>query len=410
MLSRVSAWGMACVAVLFSLGGPQEAGAQELYVFPEEVQTRWLSFENPDAAKGQGGKENQGAKGHAFETLDPGESATLADQSGVSGVIRRMWITVSERSPTMLRALRIQMYWDGAKKTAVDVPLGDFFGVGLGRITAFENALFSTAEGRSFTSYVTMPFRERARIVVTNEGDRRTDLFYTINYTAEDVSDEALYFHAHWRRDRATELGQDFELLPRIEGRGRYLGAAIGVMTNPQYETSWWGEGEVKVYLDGDEAYPTLVGTGTEDYIGTGWGQGVFVNRYQGCTIADPEGHLWAFYRYHVPDPVYFHEDIRVTLQQIGGWPREKVAQLQKSGAKLQPVTIDTGGRENLIEFLEQDAEPDITASDFPGGWLNFYRSDDVSTTTYFYLDKPASSLPVLAPVRQRTAGIEENP
>ena len=401
--------GVRCPPFL-ALCGAHAAWAQELYAPPGEVETHWLSFENPDGAKGQGDMENQGAKGHAFDTLDPGKSVTLANLSGESGVIRRLWATVSERSPDMLRALRLRMYWDSAEKAAVDVPFGDFFGVGLGHLTAFENALFSTAEGRSFTAYVTMPFRESTRIVLTNEGEKQTNLFYTINYTAEDVSDDALYFHAYWRRDRATTLGQAFELLPRIEGRGRYLGASIGVRTAPQYETSWWGEGEVKVYLDGDDAFPTLVGTGTEDYIGTGWGQGAFINRYQGSTIADPEGHRWAFYRYHVPNPVYFHEDIRVTLQQMGGWPREKVAQLQESGAKLQPVTLDVGDREQFAKFMEQDSIPDITAPDVPDGWLNFYRSDDVSATTYFYLDEPASELPALAPVEERTAAAQQAP
>ena len=220
---------------------------------------------------------------------------TLADVQG-AGVVRRIWITIDDRSPRMLRALRVEMFWDGAATPAVSAPIGDFFGAGLGLLVPFENALFWVPEGRSFNTNVPMPFRRGARIVLVNEsGVDLSHVFYDVDYTAEPVAADALYFHAYWHRLRPTRLGEDFEILPRVSGRGRYLGATIGVVTDPSYGESWWGEGELKVYLNDDQARPTLVGTGTEDSIGSGWGQGVFVNRFQGSTVADQTRRVWVF-------------------------------------------------------------------------------------------------------------------
>jgi hypothetical protein len=143
-------------------------------------------------------------------------------------------------------------------------------------------------------------------------------VWYDINYTeVKRQPTDAMYFHATWQREPRTELGKDFEILPRVRGKGRYLGANLGVIGGPEYRGTWFGEGEVKVYLDGDTTLPTLVGTGTEDYIGTGWGQGEYRGRIHGSTVSDSTNDLYAFYRYHLDDPVYFHEDCRVTIQQM---------------------------------------------------------------------------------------------
>jgi len=384
-----------------------EARSQELYTFPEGVKSRWISFENINGEKGQGGKENQGAKGHPYDTIDAGESVVLADIQG-AGIIHRMWCTIRNRSAEVLRSLRIEMYWDDAETPAVAAPFGDFFGIGLGKTLAFENALFSSPEGRSFNFTIPMPFRSSAKIVLTNDGDIDINLFYDVNYSlVESHGENVLYFHTHWRREMPTQLGQDFEILPRVEGRGRYLGTNIGVVTDTLYRNTWWGEGEVKIFLDGDGEYPTLVGTGTEDYIGTGWGQGVYVNQYQGSTIAEMETGEWAFYRYHVPDPVYFSEDCRVTIQQMGGGSRPFLQTLRESGAVLRPVaTIAGSHRDEFIKLLEMDPEPELDDPDMPPAWTNYYREDDVSATAYFYLDRPENGLPPLAPLDVRTAGL----
>ena len=397
---------------VMALAAPAPALSQDgsdLYRHQSGQQTRWASPENPAGAKGAGARENLGAKGHAFETISVGRSHTLADIEG-TGIIDRMWITIEDRSPEALRGLKFEIYWDGAATPAVSVPLGDFFLHGAGEMVPMETALFASPEGRSFVSYVPMPFRKGARMVVTNESDKQVNLiFYDVNYRLlPELPEDSLYFHAWWSRDRATELGRDFRILPRIEGRGRFLGASVTVLTNPLYEKTWWGEGEVKIALDGDRSEaPTLVGTGTEDYIGTAWGQGAYINRFQGAPIAtwDDEGR-WTFYRFHIPDPVWFQREIEVSMQQMGGARKNIVLGLQKKGAPLIPVTIDPGSRNNFQQLLS-NPKP-LSDPSLPDGHTNYYRSDDVAAVAYFYLDRPEGVLPAIASPAERMAAIRK--
>jgi hypothetical protein len=305
-------------------------------------------------------------------------------------------MTFDDRSQEMLRSLRLDMYWDSASRPAVSVPVGDFFGVALGRKVPFESVFFADPEGRSFNCFIPMPYHPGARITLTNESrkDLRA-LFYDVNVTIEKHDPQLFYFHAYWNRDPATTLGEDFEVLPRITGRGRFLGTNIGLVTPPVYDGTWWGEGEIKIYLDGDSEFPTLVGTGTEDYVGTAYGQGEYSHRYQGSPVVDDKAGEYAFYRYHVPDPVYFSDDIRVTIQQIGGAPKERVVEMMNANAELIPVSV---AGEKFLKLLEKPVGLNSVV-----GWVNFYRRDDVSSTAYFYLDRPESGLPALAPVNQRT-------
>lgn len=391
------------------LAGAVPAQAQDdpsaLYRFQEDGRPRWASPENREARKGAGGQENRGGKGHAFDTLPAGASITLADIEG-AGIIDRMWITTEDRSPEMLRGLRLDIYWDGAAKPAVSVPLGDFFGAGAGALVPMETALVASPEGRSYVSYLPMPFRTGARLVVTNESGKQLNLiFWDVNYRQMAAPPrDALYLHAFWSRARRTGLGRDFQVLPRVQGKGRFLGTIVTTLTDPAYGKSWWGEGEAKIYLDGDGPHATLVGTGTEDYIGTGWGQGAYVNRFQGSLVADAPRGRWTYYRFHVPDPIFFDQDIRVDLQQIGGWPKDKVIELLKAGAKLKPVTIDPGQRTNFQQLLSSGKA--VTDPGLPSGWTNFYRSDDVSAVAFFYLDAPVSGLPALASAADRLAAL----
>jgi hypothetical protein len=396
---------LACT--LLACTAPALAQTEPLYRLQSGSEARWASPENPTGAKGAGARENRGAKGHAFETIPVGRSLLLADIKG-AGTIDRMWMTIEDRSPDALRGLKLDIYWDGAATPAVSVPLGDFFLHGASEITAMETALFASPEGRSFVSYVPMPFRKGARIVVTNESAKQVNLiFYDVDYRAlRRQPDDALYFHAWWSRERATRLGRDFRILPRIHGRGRFLGASVTVLTNPVYEKTWWGEGEVKIALDGDRSdSPSLVGTGTEDYIGTAWGQGAYINRYQGAPIAswDNDGR-WTFYRFHIPDPIFFQRDIEVSLQQIGGARKNIVLGLQKKGAPLIPVTIDPGSRTNFQQLLTSGKA--LSDPSLPDGHTNYYRSDDVAAVAYFYLDRPENGLPPIAATSERTAAL----
>jgi hypothetical protein len=307
----------------------------------------------------------------------------------------------------MLRSLKLEMFWDGVAKPAVSVPFGDFFSVGLGRTAVFDNVFFANPEGRSFNCFIPMPFKKGARIQITNESrNRLSHIFYDVNFQELKAWDDSyLYFHAFWSRDTATTLAKDFELLPQVKGRGRFLGVNIGINANPVYKDYWWGEGEVKMYLDGDTDFPTLVGTGSEDYIGTAWGQGKFFNDYTGCLLGGENGQ-WAFYRFHVPDPVFFVTDCKVTIQQIGGNSKEKVIELIEEGVPLIPLGIDDG-KHKVLPLYKKDSVIDLSDPTLPPGFSNFYRSDDVSATSYFYLSSPVNSLPSLQPLLIRTARLD---
>jgi len=378
-------------------------GAQEIYEIPVGRQTRWASFENPTSNKGSGGQENKGAKGHAFDEVPAQSSKVMLDYKG-AGIVERIWLTVNERSPVMLRSVRLEMYWDGARTAAVSAPLGDFFGIGLGRRVPFESEFFSDPEGRSFNCHIPMPFNTAARVVIINESKTPVTLFYDIDLTTVEKHDKPVfYFHSYWNRENKTKLGRDFVVLPSVSGKGRFLGMNVGVIADSIYESSWWGEGEVKMFLDGDSEFPTLIGTGTEDYIGTAWGQGMYAHRYSGCPLADAKNKQWSFYRYHVPDPVYFKTQCKVTFQQIGGEGTDFVRRLKKKGAVVKPVSV--AGKQ-FHKLLEMNPVPDILDRDFPQGWTNYYREDDVSATAYFYLDKPSNELPPIGELRLRTSNL----
>jgi hypothetical protein len=355
---------------------------------------------------GSAAQENGGAKGHAFDSIKPGETRALLDVTG-QGIISRIWVTVIDRSPQMLRSLKLEMFWDNELKPAVSVPLGDFFGVGLGKTARFQNALFASPEGKSFVCFIPMPFRKGARIQVTNEsGKELSHIFFDVDYEVTGKwSNKNLYLHAYWSRDPATRLGRDFELLPRVSGRGRFLGVNVGVNANPIYTDTWWGEGEVKIFLDGDREHPTFAGTGSEDYMGTGWGEDEFFNDFSGCLVADKKGLQWAFYRFQIPDPVFFGSSCRVTLQQIGGGPKSTLVALQSANVPLIPVSVDDDGK--FVPLYHEGAVARADDPKLPDGWMNFYRSDDVSATAYFYLDTPSDDLPALQAVASRTAALK---
>lgn len=384
----------------------EAARAQELYNLPSGAETQWISLENITGAKGKGGMENKGAKGHASEWIRAGESKVMMDYDG-AGVINRIWMTIIERSPASLRSIYIEMYWDGAAKPAVSVPLGDFFGIGLGRRTAFQSALFSDPEGRSFNCYVPMPFKKHAKIVFVNASKSDQLLFYDVNLTRlKKHPGEIAYFHAWWSTNgNNSKLGEDFEILPLVKGKGRFLGTNLSIIADKIYGDTWFGEGEVKAYLDGDKEYPTLIGTGTEDYIGSAWNLGAFAHLFQGAPIVDKEKKQFSFYRYHIPDPVYFNTDCRITIQQMGGAGRDLIRGIAKAGGRIKPVSVMTP--KGLIKLLEEPSFPDINDDKFPADeWVNFYRVDNYSATAYFYLDKPENNLPALPPLAERLKGI----
>jgi hypothetical protein len=368
---------------------------EPVFVLPAKVEARWINPENIQGTKGAGGQADNGRKGApCYGRIKAGAQLELANYQGTSGVIRHIWTTIDDRSPKMLRGLRMDVYWDGADRPAISAPWSDLFGFGLGRMAPFECAAFNSPEGRNFNCFLPMPFRSGFRMTVTNETDIDLAMFWfqadiTIN---DDLPPNALYLHAYYHRENPTTELQDYEFLCPVKGAGRYLGANFGVIANSQlYYRSWWGEGEVKLYIDGDQRFPTLCGTGTEDYILTSWGQGRYANAYSGCHLAEHERFRYCFYRYHLPDPIYFRQEIRATIQQIGCWDPGTIAQFHGNG----------------VQLMHGSQAVEMVAAAAASSYGLFERHDDWSSCAYFYLDSPTNDLPALDEVQLRTAGLD---
>ncbi|MEP7324173.1 MAG: glycoside hydrolase family 172 protein [Saprospiraceae bacterium] len=390
------------IFLLISLHCRDNSTSNSLFQYNPDSSPRWISFENKGGIKGQGGMENNKAKGHPCDDIPAHTSIELMNYNG-TGIINRIWLTINDRSALMCRSLVINMYWDGDAKPAISAPVGDFFGQGFERKIAFDNEFFSSGEGRSFISFIPMPFKTSARIEIINESDKDLDMiFYDIDLQhLKQWNPANLYLHGFWHRDTATTLTKDFQILPPVKGKGRFMGTNISVIDNPIYGTAWWGEGEVKMYLDGDTDLPTIVGTGTEDYISTAWGQGVFHNKYSGCLIGDDSTRHWAFYRYHIPDPIFFHQNASVSIQQIGGSTKDKVQAMVEGHLPLIPITVHKAP--TFVHIYKPDSLVNLKDPSLPDGWVNFYRIDDVAAMAYFYLDKTSDELPALQSKEIRT-------
>ncbi len=286
------------------------------------LDSRSVSFENPTGERGSGGATHGGRKGAPSRLVRPGERVVLADLDG-PGTIRHVWCTVPPAPPEVMRALVLEVFYDDNSEPSISVPLLDFFGAPLGRPVPYASLMTVVAEGRGFNAYFPMPFREHVRVELTNHSPRITILYYQIDYTLEAVDDAAL-LHVSFRRENPTTMQRDFVIEDALHGPGRFLGCAVGIRCIDG--GNWYGEGEVKVFRDGDHELPTICGTGLEDYVGSAWGMGAHFGPYAGAPLdrrapgVDPQAipDFVGFYRWHLPDPIVFHTDLRVTIQQIG--------------------------------------------------------------------------------------------
>ena len=343
--------------------------------------SRSINWENRNGEKGRGGMAasalGPSRKGSpCIPQIRAGETVTLAQIEG-SGVIQHIWVTVtdrtSDRNRYVLRDLVLRMYWDGEETPSVESPLGDFFCCGFGVSYPVNSLPIAVNPTRGFNCYFPMPFGKSARITVENQCDEDVPaFFYQIDYCLTEEEQQASltdavgsggrtaagdgrktvrgnaqagtpgtvcgYFHAQWRRQRLTEKGRDYVILDGVKGKGKYVGTYLALTALERY---WYGEGEVKFYLDGDTEYPTICGTGTEDYFGGAWS---FASQENGCTVEntyctpflgypyyshhdtflhhdfhnDDQMPQRSFYRWHIMDPVLFERDLKVTIQQIG--------------------------------------------------------------------------------------------
>jgi len=304
-----------------------------------KARTRSITPENFTGEKGRGGMATEGTGAHMGRKLGrgwkispsvdigPGTTFTLCDITG-PGAVQSIWMT-----PTGLwRFSILRIYWDDQEHPSVECPVGDFFGMHWQRYTPLSSLAVCVNPGSAFSCYWEMPFRRRCRITLENIGDQAMTLYYQVNYVETAVPSDAAYFHAHFRRVNPLPEGSVYTLLDGVRGRGHYVGTAMawGSKTN-----GWWGEGEVKFYLDGDDEFPTLCGTGLEDYF---CGSYNFENKatqaYETyCTpyaglhqVILPDGlyysqQCFSMYRWHIPDPIRFEQDLRVTIQALGWGP-----------------------------------------------------------------------------------------
>ena len=308
--------------------------------------SRAITAENPSGLKGEGGKAagplGVARKGKAFISLSEGETATLVDVEG-PGIIQHIWMTVTDQTESgwfVLRDLVLRMYWDDEATPSVEVPLGDFFCNGFGARAIVNSMPIVVNPVGGMNCYFPMPFRKSARVTITNEHPQAIEaFFYQFDYMlVDELGEDVEYFHAQYRRESPTVLRQDYTLVDGIKGRGKFVGSYMAWTSLSRY---WWGEGEVKFYIDGDGDWPTICGTGAEDYFGGAWG---FVKPDNGNPVHeqtystpflgypyfsktdDTRAHIYdgaacpmrGFYRWHLPDPLLFEEELRVTVQQIG--------------------------------------------------------------------------------------------
>lgn len=357
-----------------------------LPLYSDTIQSRAITKENQTGAKGAGGQEGDGRKGApCLWNLKKDQVYTFAEIEGPA-VIRHIWITTPNTGPLKMRNLILRFYWDGQEQPSVEAPLTDFFGITHGKMVDYESEFFSMPGGRAFNSFIPMPFRKSARLDICNEtGEDASMWFYQVDYTiGDEVTEDTPYFHAQFRRVANTTMYEDYVILDGVKGKGRFMGCNFGLIDRfADIGGIWWGEGEVKMYIDGDEKYPTICGTGAEDYIGYGWGLDRFTQQYFGAPIVD--GKWVSCYRYHVVDPVYFTKDLKVTIQQIG------------NDGQYEPQ--DPEGR--FAEHIRKG----WYRKDRPGG--NFERVDDVCSTAYWYQTLPTQPFPPFPDKALRSLGLE---
>ncbi len=302
-----------------------------------DAKTRSISPENYKGEKGKGGMatlENgtahsaarelgQGWKVNPSVPIEAGQTFTIAEITG-PGAIQHIWMTPTGN----WRFSILRFYWDDEKEPSIEVPVGDFFGMGWGEYAPLHSLPVNVNPGSAFNCYWTMPFRKKCRITMENMDSEKMILYYQVDYTLTQVPDDAAYFHAQFRKSNPTK-GALYTLVDGIQGKGQYVGTylAWGVTNN-----GWWGEGEIKFYMDGDTQFPTINGTGTEDYFCGSYDfenqkthqYEPFVSPYAGMPqVIKPDGlyrtqQRFGLYRWHIMDPIRFDKDLKVTIQDLG--------------------------------------------------------------------------------------------
>ena len=314
------------------------------------AQSRSISPENFNGAKGMGGMATEGTGKNCAKDLGqgwkvspsvkvaPGETFEMANIEG-PGAIQQIWLTPTGN----WRFSILRIYWDDQEHPSVECPVGDFFACGWGKYAQVSSLAICVNPGSAFNCYWEMPFQKKCRMTLSNLDDKEMVLYYQINYTLTEIPPDAAYFHAQFRRTNPLPYKEDYTILDGVSGKGHYVGTymAWGVNNN-----GWWGEGEIKFYMDGDDKFPTICGTGTEDYFCGSYnfdvgkengGYREFTTPYAGLPqVLRPDGLYqsntrFGMYRWHIMDPIRFQSELRVTIQALG-W---------RSGGRYLPLQDD---------------------------------------------------------------------
>lgn len=378
---------------LFAASSLPLAGSVSAFAHPESEPLTWLnpglgmlpvvtsgesrqvSPENPTGEKGMGARAipnpsdpnlpfsaaaqelGQGWKVSPFVKPKAGETLTIMDAEG-PGVIEHIWIATESSWIGNGRACVLRFYWDHEDTPSIEVPLTDFFAVGNDRFAPVHSLAVVVNPTAALNCYWPMPFRRHAKITFTNELSRTLNLLtYQIDFMKIAVPEHAGYFHAQWRRATTQRSFPVHTILAGVQGQGRYVGTFLAWT---QLSDGWFGEGEVKFYIDGDQKFPTICGTGTEDYFGGSYGfPDVYTTAYTGNTLKRENGdgpRKWSLYRWHIMDPVSFSHDLRVNVQALGWWPN----------GRYQPL------------------------------------ADDIASVAYWYQHEPHAPFPALPPLEAR--------
>jgi hypothetical protein len=313
------------------------------------ARTRSLSAENFTGEKGKAGMATEGLGAQAARDLGQGwkispavkikakEIFTIADVKG-SGAIQQIWMTPGGH----WRFAILRIYWDGEESPSVEVPVGDFFAAAWGKYAQISSLPVCVNPGSALNCYWEMPFRKSFRITMENIAEEEMTLYYQVNYTLTDVPSDAAMFHAQFRRVNPLPYKGIYTILDGVKGWGQYVGTYMAWGVN---NGGWWGEGEIKFFLDGDREYPTICGTGTEDYFcGSYDFENQKTKQYQEFTtpysglaqVIRPDGlydsqQRFGLYRWHIMDPIRFESDLKVTIQALG-W---------RSGGRYLPMQDD---------------------------------------------------------------------
>ena len=345
---------------------------------------RSISPENFTGEKGKGGMATEGTGASCARDLgqgwkvspsvrvEPNQSLVLADIEG-PGAIQQIWLTTAN---LRWRDMILRVYWDGQSQPSVECPLGDFFCCGWNKFAQVSSLAVCVNPARAFNCYWEMPFKKSARLEIENrDPDQHGIIYYQINYALTEVPDDAAYFHAQFRRTNPLPYKSDYVILDGLEGRGHYVGTYMAWGVN---NSGWWGEGEVKFFLDGDDTFPTICGTGTEDYFcgAYDFDPGLLdeeeEGRYQEFTtpyaglpqVLRPDGHYrsqqrFGMYRWHITDPIRFQEDLRVTIQALG-WRTE-----ERSKRRYLPLQDDIASVAYWYQTLPTAAFPELPDRDY---------------------------------------------